>query len=121
MGHHAIRHGCLHDFHLGSHHHRHHDFLVRCHLDAVDLRLCLQDVEGRHPLLVDEEDRCHPGGEDRRQHRQDEGDRYRLDVVDLRHLDAVDHPVVVGRLDVMNCLGLGERSWNKESAGERPH
>ena len=118
-GRHASRHANRRDYHLGSH--LRHDFLAHCHLDAVDLHLCLQDEEDHHPLLVDEGDRCHLGGVDLRQLPQDEGDHYRLDVVDLRQPDAVDHRVVVGRLDVMNCLDLGERSWNEESAGERPH
>jgi hypothetical protein len=38
-----------------------------------------------------------------------------------RRLDVVDHRDAGVRLDVMNCLDLGERSWKAESAGDRGH
>jgi hypothetical protein len=48
-----------------------------------------------------------------RYHRDAEGRCCRLDVVDHRDAGV--------RLDVMNCLDLGERSWKAESAGDRGH
>ena len=71
-------------------------------LDAVDLRCCLQAWV----------DHCH----------LDVEDHYRRVVeVRCRLLDVVDRRDAGVRLDVMNCLDLGERSWKAESAGDRGH
>ncbi len=100
----------------------------RCRLDVAD-RLRFHRVEEvllDHQCLEDAEDHCHLG-EAGRYHR-DEGDhchlgvgvRCRPDAEGRCHLlDVVDHRDVGVRLDVMNCLDLGVRSWKAESAGDR--
>ena len=115
--------------HVSRHdnHRRHHDLgrrldsrVGRCRLDVgvrrpfqlgvADLRCCLRAWE----------DHCHMGVVG----------HYRPDVVGHCHLgavgrcrllDVVDRPDVGVRLDVMNCLDLGERSWKAESAGDQGH
>lgn len=85
----------------------------RFHRDEKDHRLCRQRLEGA-------EGRCRLDVADR--YHRDAGDHCRPDVEGRCHLlDVVDHRDAEVRLDVMNCLDLGVRSWKAESAGDRRH
>ena len=93
---------------MGDHHlHREGAGDHHLHREGAGDRQPQGDVEG-HCHHLDAGGRCHPDEEDH--YHLDAAGHCRLGVVDRYLLDVVDRPDEGGRLDVMNCLDLGERS-----------